>query len=392
MFLSISRLPAVAAVVLGLVVALSAPRAHAAAPGGPPANVRCRSCLVVADGGEQLWSRGADRRLPNASTTKMLTALLVARRAEVDDQVTVSPWAAMTGGGGLDLMAGDRHSVLDLLYALLLTSSNDAAVALAEHTSGTEARFVKAMNRVAFRLGAERTRFLTPHGLDAPGHLTTARDLATIAGALLAEPLLADIVNTESIVIQGADGPIPLKNRNVLLETYKGAVGVKTGYTERAGQVLVAAARRHGRRLIAVALGSRDAAADSRKLLDYGWLRLRRTVLVRAGSVVGRVVFDPAGSVAAAAARTLRGPENPTHLELSLDVAATARPVIERGDHLGEATLATGSIGPQGKPGEVVGAVPSVAAGNLSVTPPNPLIEALGAILRWGDRAARAMR
>jgi D-alanyl-D-alanine carboxypeptidase len=244
-------------------------------------------------------------------------------------------------------------------------------VALTEHTSGTARR--------------RRHAFVTPHGLDAPGNLTTALDLATIARALL-----ADIVNTGSIVIQSADGPVPLENRNGLLKTYKGAVGVKTGYTGRAGQVLVGAARRHGRR-IAVALGSQNAAADCRKLLDYGWLWWTRTVLVRAGSLVGRVVFDPARSVAAAAARTIRGPKDHHHLELSLDVAATVRPVIERGDHLGEATLATGSMGPQGKPGEVVGAVPSVAPGNLSVTPPNHLLEALGAILRWGDRAARAI-
>jgi D-alanyl-D-alanine carboxypeptidase (penicillin-binding protein 5/6) len=335
----------------------------------------------------------------------MLTALVVVRRSDVDDTVRVSRGAAATGGGGLDLAAGDRYSVHGLLYALLLSSSNDAAVALAEDSSGTETRFVEAMNRLAVRLGADRTRFVTAHGLDAPGHHTTARDLATIADALLAQPLLADIVDTESIAIRGPDGPVLLENRNVLLEAYKGAVGVKTGFTDRAGQVLVAAAQRHGRRIIAVALRSQDAAADCRKLLDYGWLRLRRTVLVAAGALVGRVVFDPAGSVAAVAARSMRGPEHPEDLDLSLEVAATARPAIERGQRLATATLAVrgpgsagphskpgpGSAGPQDKPGrgEGVGAVPAIAAGALEAAPPNPVIEALGGILRWGDRAAR---
>ncbi len=365
-------------------VALPTSAGHANPPRlAPPEEVGCRSCLVVSDRGASLWSRRPNRRLPNASTTKMVTALVVARRAGLDETVTVSAAAAATGGGGLDLSEGDRYRVRDLLVALLLSSSNDAAMALAQHTSGTEARFVGRMNRLAPRLGAGRTHFVTSHGLDRPGHFSTAHDLAAIARALLAEPLLAAIVATPSAVISGPDGPILIENRNVLLETYEGAVGVKTGFTDEAGQVLVAAARRRGRSVTAVALGSEDAAADCRRLLNYGWARLRRSVLLRAGSVVGSAVFDPAGSVAAAAAGTVRGLDDPARLKVSLDTRVATRPSIDTGDRLGEVTLAA--------PSGVVSAVPAVATGSLHSSPPSPLLPVLGGILRWGHGMARTV-
>jgi serine-type D-Ala-D-Ala carboxypeptidase (penicillin-binding protein 5/6) len=311
----------------------------------------------------------------------MVTALVVARRSELDEPVTVSAAAAATGGGGLDLSPGDRHTVRDLLYALLLSSSNDAAVALAEHTSGTEPRFVEIMNRVASRLGAARTHFVTAHGLDAAGHYSTARDLVTIARSLLAHPLLADIVETPSRVIPGPGGSVLVENRNVLLETYKGAIGVKTGFTAEAGEVLVAAARRHGRTVIAVALGSEDAAADCRRLLDYGWARLRRAVLLRAGARVGSVVLDPAGSVALGAAETVRGPDDPTRLEISLQMRVGLPREIAPGDRLGRVTLAA--------PSGIVGATPAVATGALQGARASSLLPVLGGMLRWGHGAAR---
>ena len=226
------------------------------------------------DTGAVLWKRAPDRRLPNASTTKIVTALAVMRRASLDERVTVSRNAADTGAGGFDLEAGAVFTVEELLRALLLTSSNDSAVALAEHVSGTERKFVALMNRLARRLGAGGTHFVTAHGLDRPGHRSTARDLALLAAELLENPVLAGMVALRRSRIGGPEGGL-LRNRNVLLKRYRGAIGVKTGYTAEAGDVLVAAAERGGRRLIAVALDAVNAASDARKLLDYGWSALR---------------------------------------------------------------------------------------------------------------------
>jgi D-alanyl-D-alanine carboxypeptidase (penicillin-binding protein 5/6) len=342
----------------------------------------CEACIVVADRGGVLWARRPHRSLPNASTTKMATALLVARRADPSETLRVSPGAAATGGGGLDLRAGERYTVRDLLYALLLDSSNDAAVALAEHAARTERAFVAALNRLAARLGARGTRFTSPHGLDAPGHHSTASDLARIAAALLAEPLLADIVATATTTIRGPHGGIFLRNRNLLLERYRGAVGVKTGFTSAAGQVLVAAASRHGRSLIAVAMRSDDAAADCRRLLDYGFARLRRAVLLGAQDLVGKVVFDPAGSVAAAAAATVRGIHDPRLVVVSFRPEPDLHPPIQRGERVGAAVLSAS--------GRVIASVPAVAAEAIPAEAPGGMVEVLGALLRWGHRAAGA--
>jgi D-alanyl-D-alanine carboxypeptidase (penicillin-binding protein 5/6) len=265
--------------------AARAPVARGAAPEQP--EVTCAACILVDDTGRVLFARAPDAERPNASTTKMVTALVTVARAGPDEVVGVSSRAASTGGGGLDLQAGDRYTVEALLYALLLSSSNDSAVALAEHVAGSEDAFVAAMNDFAQGLGARHTHFVNAHGLDTPGHYSSARDLARIAVALLRRPLLAEIVGASAAVIRAPAGSVEVENRNVLLESYTGAIGVKTGYTAGAGDTLVAAARRHHRLLVAVAMGSVSAAGDAAALLDYGWRRLARTLLIRASAPLG---------------------------------------------------------------------------------------------------------
>ena len=259
--------------------------------------VSCEACFVIDGNGRILWERNAHTSLPNASTTKMVTALLVERAAGPGERVTVSDYAASTGGGGLDLLPGDVFSVDDLLHALLLSSSNDAAVALAEHVAGSESAFVEEMNRWVRRRGFDDTHFVTPHGLDMPGHESSAADLAGIGAQLLREPVLADIVATQSTTISGPSGDVLVENRNVLLETYRGALGIKTGMTLGAGEVLVAAARRGDHLVLAVAMRSLDAAADAAALLDVGFKRLRRELVLETGTLMGEVVLDPGGSV-----------------------------------------------------------------------------------------------
>jgi D-alanyl-D-alanine carboxypeptidase len=234
----------------------------------------------------------------------MVTALeVIAAGVDPKESVTVSAAAASIGGGGLDLQSGDRMTVRNLLFATLLSSSNEAAAALAEYVGGTQDAFVQGMNRRARELGARDTHFINPHGLDAEGHYSTAADLATIGAALLSEPYLARIVRTPSAVIATPRGAVEEVNRNLLLESYPGAIGIKTGHTLGAGNVLVAAARRGDRRIIAVAMRAVDATADARALLDYGFAKARRLdqphslTVLGARTSIGSVIFDPGGAV-----------------------------------------------------------------------------------------------
>ncbi|HET7481864.1 MAG TPA: serine hydrolase, partial [Actinomycetota bacterium] len=244
MHLSTSRLVSFfAALAVGLTCATPA----GAAP--HPPKITCARCIVVDESGRVLYARNPRDRFPNASTTKMVTALLVAHRADPDETVVVSGAAAAVGGGGLDLVPGDVFTVDQLMRAMLLDSSNEAAAALAEHVGGTTARFVALMNAYLRRIGADRTHFVNPHGLDAPGHYASAADLASIGRHVLDDPYLARIVALRRATIPTPRGPATFDNRNLLLESYRGAIGIKTGYTLGAGNVLVAAARRNGHTL-----------------------------------------------------------------------------------------------------------------------------------------------
>ncbi|MDQ3957475.1 MAG: serine hydrolase [Actinomycetota bacterium] len=284
----------------------------------------------------------------------MVTALVVARARGLGETVRISRGASATGGGGLDLRPGDRYTVSELLYALLLSSSNDAAVALAEHVAGSEIAFVRRMNALAEDIGALRSHFVTSHGLDVAGHYSTARDLARIALAVLRSPALAPIVGAPEATITGRAGTIRLENSNPLIDSYSGAIGVKTGYTSGAGDVLVAAAHRGGRRLIAVAMGSDDAAADVRALLDYGFDVLGRAVLLQEGSTVGALVFDPSGSVGAVAARTIRAVSHEGRVAVTFSPAPALAPPFAGGEPVGTVILVSGA-------GRVIARAPAVA-------------------------------
>jgi serine-type D-Ala-D-Ala carboxypeptidase (penicillin-binding protein 5/6) len=335
-YLSTCRLT-LATVLCGVVLA-AAP--HPAVAGQRPQlpEVSCRACFLIDGSGAVLVERSPDLRLPNASTTKMVTALLTLEEVSPSEVVTVSAYAASTGEAGLDLQPGDRYRVAELLYGLLMTSSNDAAVALAEHVSGTEADFVAQMNDYAAELGADNTHFVTPHGLDRPDHYSSARDLALIARELLAVPALERMVGTARLEIKGE----VLENRNLLLESYRGAIGVKTGQTTGAGYVLVAAARRQGRTLIAVVMDSIDPFADSADLLDYGFTVLARTVVIEEGSPVGDIVFDTSGALPAVLAKPLRGPYSAAKLRPVIRLEDDLAPPIVKGERIGTITYMAG--------------------------------------------------
>ncbi|MDP9068098.1 MAG: D-alanyl-D-alanine carboxypeptidase [Actinomycetota bacterium] len=349
-----------------------------------PVEVTCRACLVFDPATQRvLFARNMHERLPNASTTKMMTALLTVEGAEMGDLVRVPADAAAVGGGGLDLEAGDVFSVRDLLYALLLDSSNEAAAALASHVGGDIDRFVRDMNRAAAALGAEDTSFANPHGLDEPGHVSTAYDLVLIAQDLLATPELARIVTTPRRAIATPEGRVTVENRNLLLESYRGAIGVKTGRTLGAGEVLVAAAERGPRRVIAVAMRSVDAASDSRRLLDLGFARLRllekraaarTSVLVAERERVGSLVFDPGGATGIVAGAEVTGPASAAD-----QVAITFTPSddlllpLDAGQEVGTLEVAVG---------DAVQTIPAVAEDAVALDPPSWGALALSGLLR----------
>ena len=225
--------------------------------------------LIEVDG-RTLWSQAADRPLPPASLTKIMTALVFLESGKpLDGVVTVSGRAQRETGSRLGLKAGERLRAAEALAATLLRSANDACLALAEHVAGDKARFAALMNARARELGLTRTHFTNPCGHDEPGHVSTARDLAVLARAAMAQPVFARIVETVDLSIATLDGRrFALVNGNELVGRYAGAVGVKTGYTPGAGKCLVAIARRGGVEVLLVLLNGRNRWWESVEALD----------------------------------------------------------------------------------------------------------------------------
>ena len=246
--------------------------------------------LADLDTGQVLFAKGARVRRPIASLTKIMTALLALERHDPDQLVVVRADAASQGGAVLGLRAGERITVRDLAYGMLLSSANDAAVALADSVSGSVPDFVRLMNRRARALGLRDTEFSSPTGLDDRGY-STARDLIVLTRAAYADPAFATIVRTKTWDIPSPSGPPRrIQNRNPLLWLYPGALGVKTGTTLQAGHCLVAAASRGGIRAAVVVLGDPvEAFDDVAALLNFGLLEFRPIVAVSAGRSVGTV-------------------------------------------------------------------------------------------------------
>ena len=247
--------------------------------------------LLEATTGTILYARNEHVRRAPASTTKIMTALIALERGDLRSLVTVGPRAGATPGSSVGLRPGDRLSLGELLQGLMLSSGNDAGVAIAEHVAGSEEAFVRLMNIRARDFGAFHTSFRNPHGLPAPGHYTTAFDLALITRYALQNPAFARLVRTREEELQWAAGErrLALANTNRLLWSFAGADGVKTGTTSEAGHCLVASATRDGRRLIAVVLRSADRWRDAAALLEYGFNAFHLVVLAEEGKSVARV-------------------------------------------------------------------------------------------------------
>lgn len=351
----------------------------AAAPAVQPA----AGVLRTTDG-RTLWDADPDAERAMASTTKIMTAVVVLDHAQLSDPVTISPMASVVGESGANLVAGDTLTVGQLLEAMLVHSANDAAYALAEHVGGNVADFVVMMNGKAAELGLSHTSFTNPHGLDAQGHHTSAADLATLTTVAMADPRFASIVKMPEVSVTTGGRTTKYESSNTLLKTYPGATGVKTGWTNDAGYCLVASAERNGIGLIAVVLGtdSEDARfVAAARLLDWGFAHYAvRTVasvettaaLVPVTDYLDRTVPAVVGQSASAAVFDLDG-EVTTRVDVQPEVDAP----VKAGDRLGTLSVVQGS--------RLLAQVPLVAAADV----PEPGVpEAVGI---WFTRVWRTL-
>ena len=248
--------------------------------------------LMDADTGRVLYERGADERSLIASTTKIMTALVVCEQCNVLDRMRIPKEAVGIEGSSMYLREGEVLTVQELLYGLMLQSGNDAAVALAIYCGGTVEGFAELMNDKARQLGLTGTHFVNPNGLDAPDHYSTARDLAALASYAMNNPIFAQTVSAKSVKI----GQRYLTNHNKLLWRVDGADGVKTGFTKAAGRILVSSAVREGRRLVCVTINAPDDWNDHKTLLEDGFSRYRTRTLVQAGDVLGTMAVLGGGA------------------------------------------------------------------------------------------------
>lgn len=304
--------------------------------------------LVNPATGETLASSASERPLAMASTTKIMTALVTLEHADLEDLYTVPPEAAV-GGSSARLETGESLPVRELLTGLMVASGNDAAVTLAVGVAGSESAFVELMNEKARELGLEQTSFANPHGLDAPGHHSSARDLVDLARVAMRDPLFREIVSQHVATIPGPGGvgTRTLESQNTLLERYGEADGVKTGMTDDAGFAMVAHARRPalGVQLFAAIIGAPSAdsrAQDAEELLRWGFSQYVRPTLYAPGAVVGRVAVQYRPGVGVPY-RVDRGVRPPVRLgsAVTQEIVAPAEVAgpVREGDVLGTITI-----------------------------------------------------
>lgn len=305
-----------------------------AAGASEPFAVAARGAVLIdGDSGRVLFGQNADERLPMASTTKVMTALIALERAGLDERVTAGKNAAGVPGTSLYLSEGEALSMEHMLYGLLLRSGNDAAVAIAEHVAGSVPEFAAMMNARAAQIGAD-AHFVNPHGLDADGHAISALGLARVMREAMNLADFRRITGTRRKVIPwiGSEYSRVLENKNRLLKTYAGATGGKTGYTGKAGRCLVFSAERGGLSLIGAVLNCPTWFDTAAAMLDYGFEHFRADRALEAGEVVASLPVRQGAKAAAAVAAedALRaavavGARAETEIDLPDDLTAPVR-------------------------------------------------------------------
>jgi D-alanyl-D-alanine carboxypeptidase len=329
------------AVLAAALLAVLLPSAAAAAAPNPEA----RAWTVIdARTGAVLASHAAAQKLPIASTTKLMTAYVAMHELPLGRIVRAAPYEPIYGESLLGLRTGQRISVRDLLYGLILRSGNDAAYDLALAAAGSEARFVAAMNRRAAALGLADTHYANPIGLDQRGNFSSARDLATLSQRLMRMPAFARIAGSRSALLRSLRPPRRIATINELLLMAPWTTGIKTGHTFDAGYVLVGSGRRKGVDLISVAIGAPSDEArysDNLELLEYGFSQYRRRLPIQAG----RDLADPeirysGGELPLRAARRVAiGLRRGQRLSVDVEAPAEVEGPVRRGAMLGHATV-----------------------------------------------------
>lgn len=339
---------ALVSLLVGLLPVCAARSAAAETPAPLLAGVRVSpsvsaqsAVLTEAESGEVLFAKSADDRLPMASTTKIMTALVALEHAAPETIVTVPREAVGTEGSSVYLFEGEQLTLEQLLYALLLASANDAAVAIAYGVAGGVEPFAALMNEKAAALGLTNTHFVNPNGLDDPDHYTTARELAVIARAALGNDLIRKMVSTRKTAIphNGEEGRRLLLNHNKLLRQYEGAIGMKTGFTKRSGRCLVSAAERNGVTLIAVTLNAPNDWNDHKTMLDQGFAALVSVPLCAADGISLQVPAvggtEPEVTVANAEPKRLILPSGHGEITASVELPRFLYAPVAAGDAVG---------------------------------------------------------
>jgi len=345
------------------------PVSELGAVGKATPDVAMRAGILVDGDGRVLWSRKPDSRRAMASITKIMTAVIALESSSLTETVDVTAAALRVGESTSFLRQGDSLTMNDMLKALLVKSGNDAAQAIAIHVAGSTDEFVAMMNRKAAELGLTDTHFANAHGLDAPGHETSARDLGVLARYAMSKPAFKSIVGMKQVTIGSGSRRETLPNTNVLINNYQGVTGIKTGYTSDAGYCVVGSAERNNIGLYAVVLGTATESArfrDARELLDWGFAHYRPQSLATSGSILAEApvsdyldVTVPAivASDSVVPVLDLNGP-----ITRTVTVAATRAPV-KAGQTIGVATFT--------QAGRQIASIPLVA--KYDVRKPNPL-------------------
>ncbi len=310
-----SRPGVVFATILLLVCLAPAVQAsEVASPPPPPGLTMQAGVLMEMESGNVLWSRDEKNIRAPASLTKIITALVAIESSDLNKQGVISHAARNAPGQRMFAEEGWTMTVGDMLWGLLLQSGNDAAISLAETVSpdGTVAGFMQLVNDKAKKLGATDSHFTNPHGMDEPGHQTTARDLALITSAAMQNPIFAQMVSSKTHVVPWGDGTNHLFiNHNRLLWRYPGTVGVKTGFTDDAGNCLISAVTRDGHTLISVVMGTGNHYAESTAMYDWAFANL--------------------SSLQAHSAYSIRPDQTTEEQQLQIDSAQVTQPALTPG-------------------------------------------------------------
>ena len=303
------------------------------------------SALYNPDTNTFLYQSNASSRLPMASTTKIITALIALETLDPDEVISVPKDAVGIEGSSLYLKENDRLTARDLVYGVLLQSANDAATVLALHISGSIDDFAEKMNERAAKIGAYDTSFQNPHGLDHEDHYTTAHDLALIAAEALSNDAFRRIAGTYKYSFKLGDEERTVINHNKLLKAYDGCIGVKTGYTKKSGRCLVSAAEKDDITLIAVTLSDPSDWSDHKSMLDYGFSCLERIDLNEVISLPDDIptVSSDGARVSIRLRKDIVVKSTDEEIEYTVDLPYYISTDLKSGDKVGQITLKIGS-------------------------------------------------